>query len=151
MMGANAILLIGSVCFLVIYQTKEPGYFRVYIFNTGFFAFCRLMVICFAGNLVINAYRKLVLRIYEKIFEWNINLWISFLEIKQLESQFAVNIGDTYTISHSAILTVLSFVLNYIVVLLQTETYTHNDNHYYSNFRSPTINNTPSNDTQSRV
>ena len=126
-MLSNALLIIGSFCFLLIHKLKEDDYFVVFIFNLGAFAFCRLVLLCAWGNALTTGHRELVRAIYEAMADggsndegdegdeggssaaaaWTLPKWMAFLEIKRLAARFEVNIGGVYSVKQSAILTVL--------------------------------------------
>ncbi len=124
-MLSNALLIIGSFCFLLIHKLKEDDYFVVFIFNLGAFAFCRLVLLCAWGNALTTGHRELVRAIYEAMADggggdgegdegdggssaaWTLPKWMAFLEIKRLATRFEVNIGGVYSVKQSAILTVL--------------------------------------------
>lgn len=119
---ANIYLVISSACYLMISQGKLK-FFSCFIFNFGLFGFTRLILVCCAGNLPQIAYQELVREVFEAVPEWNLQLWLSFIEVKRLRTKFAAEIFSAFSISQSAILSTLGFALNYVVVLLQTENY----------------------------
>lgn len=118
-MLSNALLIIGSFCFLLIHKLKEDDYFVVFIFNLGAFAFCRLVLLCAWGNALTTGHRELVRAIYEAVAddEWTLPKWMAFLEIKRLAGRFEVNIGGVYSVKQSAILTVLGEFLIFFRIL----------------------------------
>lgn len=94
-----------------------------FIFVYALVSFTRLLVICASGSLVTIVYRDLIRTIYESVPEWDLSSWMAFNEIRKLKRKFRVEIYSTYTVKQSAILAVLGFVLSYVVILLQTESY----------------------------
>ena len=116
----NIYLMISAACYLMFGENRVISPFML---NYGLFAIIRVFVLCCSGNLVINAHRDLLQQTFEHIPEWSLTIWSCFNEIKRLGEHFKVNIFNTYTIQQSAILSILAFTLNYIVILLQTENF----------------------------
>lgn len=114
------LLLIGSSCLMLV-ESLNNNTFKTFHFNFGSFAFIRIIVTCTVGNLVTNAYEDLIITLYDQIPKWSTKMWIYFNEIKRMKRRFRVIIFNFYSIRQSSILTLLSFALSYIVVLLQTE------------------------------
>lgn len=142
----NIYLIITSTCYLMVsghnHKSDNHRIIGTILLNFGLFGFLRLMVVCCAGNLVTNEHKELgknysglahkfdnnlyhllVRTVYENIADWSMDSWLCFTEIKQMRSKFRVTIFDTYSVKQSSLLSALSFVLGYIVVLLQTENY----------------------------
>lgn len=129
--------LVACFCFLMVRQDMGEGNSTssddkgqlTFIFNFGVLSFVRLCVICSAGNAATNAYSSLLRSLFEQMSicggggsTWTLEQWLYFREIKLLKSQFKVSIGSgTFCIKQSALLSMLAFSLNYIVVLLQTQ------------------------------
>lgn len=103
-------------------------YYISFVFSLGLFAFIRLIIIACVGNFATNVCRELIRTVYENLDQWNLNVWMCFMEIKRLRKEFIVSIFSMYTVRQSTILTMLGFALNYIVILLQTENYSSNKN-----------------------
>ena len=124
-MTINIVAIIGSSCFMMLNQGNQKQYFVSMLFTFGIFAFLRLVGICAVGNIITNEYRELCRELHENIDEWTVDGFLCFIEIERLRPQFAVTLLDTFSLKQSTILTCLGMVLNYIVVLLQTESYDH--------------------------
>lgn len=120
-------LLVSSSCYLMINQGQSSGsvgnQLIGYIFVYALVSFIRLLIICSSGSLVTTAYRDLVRTCYEAVPEWDLATWMAFNEVRRLKGKFRVVFYSTYAVKQSAILAVLGFVLSYVVILLQTESY----------------------------
>lgn len=124
-LGASTFTIIGSVCYIMISPDGSQS-FASFIFSIGVFAFLRLVLVSISGNAATNAYRKLIRVVYESLEEeqWTVDGWLAFGELRKMKAAFKVNFfAGTFTVRQSAILTMVGFALNYIVVLLQTENY----------------------------
>lgn len=126
----DILVLIGTLCFLILHQNTphhhlpEHDQNTVFFFNVSVFQLFRLLLICWSGSLASTAHEDLLATIYDKATQkWDLEMWTAFQEIKRIGGKFEVSIGGVYRLRQATILTVLGFVLNYIVVLLQTETY----------------------------
>lgn len=118
--ASNTFMVIGAACFMMISQGNDRS-ILTFIGNIGLLAFFRLVMISYAGGLPTNACRRLMRTIYEHLHDWELNNWICFMEMKQLRKEFVVSVFSTYRIRQASVLTMLGFALNYIVILLQTE------------------------------
>lgn len=119
---SNIIMIIGSVCFLMINQGNkniEP-HIASFIFCFGQLAILRLIIVCFVGNMPINACGHLCRSIYKCKTDWTVEEWMIYQEIKRFRSQFKVVMFRIVFIQQSTILAMMAFIFNYIVVLLQT-------------------------------
>ncbi len=131
--------MVGTFCFLMVRQDNNNDDSSVgehqmtYVFNFAVLTFARLCVVCSAGNAATNAYSSLLRALFQRMSaagsgsHWTLDQWLYFREIKLLKQQFKVVIGaGTYCIKQSALLSVLAFSLNYVVVLLQTQEFGNN-------------------------
>ena len=131
--------MVGTFCFLMVRQDNNTDDSSVgehqmtYVFNFAVLTFARLCVVCSAGNAATNAYSSLLRALFQRMSaagsgsHWTLDQWLYFREIKLLKQQFKVVIGaGTYCIKQSALLSVLAFSLNYVVVLLQTQEFGNN-------------------------
>ena len=121
-LSVNIIAIVGASCFMLLNQNKQQYYVSI-IFSFGLFAFIRLVLICGAANLATTQYRKLILEVYENVPEWSLEGWMSFIEIRRTKRKFKITFFGVFDVKQAAILSMLGFALNYIVVLLQTENY----------------------------
>ena len=126
---ANIFIMIGISCFLMVSEYKGKEFFFVIMFNMGIYAFSRLIIICYAGNLASIEYRELIRQIYELLQKPSLGGWMCFGEIKAMRGKFKATLLDTYTLRQSSILSCLAFGLNYVIVLLQTENYGSSQHH----------------------
>lgn len=123
-LAANAFILIGSSCFIIlINQGVRDASMASFVFSIGVLAFVRLLVVCCVGDLPGGACRSLTRLIYECKSDWTVQEWLSYREIKRQSGQFRVCMSRIVFVQQSTILSIFGFVLQYIVILLQTETY----------------------------
>lgn len=129
---SNTFIIISSSCFLMINQDRDQ-YYISFVFSIGMLALIRLIIIACVGNMATNVCRELIRTTYQNLDQWNLNIWMCFMEIKRLRNEFAVSVFSMYTVRQSTILTMLGFALNYIVILLQTENYSSSRNDTLTN------------------
>ena len=103
-------------------------YAVAFIANNGMFALVRLVAVTCVGNLATNACNTLARVVYEAKEEWTLQEWLCYLEIKRAPAEFTISIFSVYSVQQSSILTILGFILNYVVILLQTENYGSSQN-----------------------
>lgn len=117
--------ILGSACFLIIRSNNRNihPYAITFVANIGLFALLRLVVVASAGNLPGAAASSLLRTVYEAKAEWTLGEWLAYLDIKRAPAEFAVSVFSVFTVQQSSILTICAFSLNYIVILLQTESY----------------------------
>ena len=108
-LASNAFMLIGSACFMIINQDNlniQPSV-ASFIFCIGLFALVRLVVICSVGNMASGSCQALSRLIYQSKYDWTVQEWMCYLEIKRFAKQFSVCLNRIVLVQQSSILTML--------------------------------------------
>lgn len=109
-------------------QLKMDPSSSSFIFCIGAFSLARLLLVCIAGEMPSEACHRLALSVYECKTEWTTNELMYYRAIKRFRRDFRVVMLRVVFVRQSSILAVLAFVINYCVILLQTEnSYTQNE------------------------
>lgn len=120
---ADTIFLIACSCFLLISDDhRKAHYYCSIIFTHLIYCLLRISVYCLAGSLVVNQFDQLVVTTFEHVNNWSSRQLMLFQKISQLK--FTVTIWGVYSVQQSTMLSILAFALSYVIVLLQTESYT---------------------------
>lgn len=119
----NAVNLIACSCFMMLgsQQLNMNPSSSSFIFCIGVFSLARLLLVCITGDMPSEACHRLALSVYECKNEWTTNELMHYRAIKRFRRDFRVVMLRVVHIRQSSILAVLAFVLNYCVILLQTE------------------------------
>ena len=80
-------------------------------------------MVCTGGSMLPTAYHHFTVQLYDRIRPWTLVKWMAYKRLKRMKRRFRSQIWHTYTVNQSAILSMFAFALNYVVVLLQTESY----------------------------
>ena len=130
----NIYIIISSCCCLLITHGNHK-YFTSLLISFTLFGLQRISNVCWAGNLPAIAYYHMLCTCYDNIndTEWNLETWMAFVEIKKLRTKFKTILFQTFSLNQSSILTIFGFILNYIVILLQTENYDYINNNNNNN------------------
>ncbi|KAH7639856.1 hypothetical protein HUG17_3889 [Dermatophagoides farinae] len=140
-LSSSVFITISSACFLMINNSTNANLYISFVLNLGIFSFIRLIIVASFGNLPTNICRDLIRTVYENLEHWSLHEWMCFMELKRLRKEFIVSIFSMYTVRQSSILAMLGFVLNYIVILLQTENFSTGNNDNVDSSSSSSSNN----------
>ena len=115
--------LIGLFCFLLRVDSSHIT-IMVMVCLLISFMLTRMVVTYSYGCLPTIAIDRLIEVRLESTTKWQLDTWLTLGEIQRLRSRFEVKmLGGVYFIRQRTIMYSLGFIINYIVVLLQTENY----------------------------
>ena len=119
----DMMLFIGNLCYIILHRpNSNNGQVISFVMVGALFSAIRLIISCTLSTKVIETHHYLARSIIERFRNWNLESWQTFNDIVRIGHKFRVSIGfEMFHVEQAAILPIMGFCFNYIVVLLQTE------------------------------
>lgn len=119
---SNTSIIIGSLCMLLIINTLINIKFIGLICLVVIYSILTLSIIIFYGDRVHLEYKKLLNYIRYRIIAWNsLNLLYLLRLSSSCNQKFNFSLYKVFTLNQTTLITLSTFILNYIVLLIQTD------------------------------
>ncbi len=122
---ANSIIIIAGACVLAIQTTINMSSFEFIISSAA--SIIRIIIYCHFGESITKQIKSLVKRVEVMSLSNTLSNddWNQLNTIRNMNKQFTVDIFGSFRLRTTTTLAIRAFVLNYSVLLIQTD---HNNN-----------------------
>jgi hypothetical protein len=122
---ANSIIIIAGACVLAIQTTITYTTFSLIISSAA--SIIRIIIYCHFGESITNRFKSLVKKVEVMSLSNTLSNddWNQLNTIRNMNKQFTVDIFGLFRLRTTTTLAIGAFVLNYSVLLIQTD---HNNN-----------------------
>ncbi len=122
---ANSIIIIAGACVLSIQTTINMSSFELIISSAA--SIIRIIIYCYFGESITKQFKSLVKKVEVMSLSNTLSNddWNQLNTIRNMNKQFTVDIFGLFLLRTTTTLAIGAFVLNYSVLLIQTD---HNNN-----------------------
>ncbi len=121
----NSIIIIAGACVLAIQTTIKVSSFGLIMCSVA--SIIRIIIYCYFGESITNRFKSLVKKVEVMSLSNTLSNddWNQLNTIRNMNKQFTVDIFGLFRLRTTTTLAIGAFVLNYSVLLIQTD---HNNN-----------------------
>ncbi len=118
---ANSMIIIGGACVLAIQTTINMSSFELIISSAA--SIIRIVIYCYFGESITKQFKSLVKKVEVMSLSNKLSNddWNQLNTIRNMNKQFTVDIFGSFRLRTTTTLAIGAFVLNYSVLLIQTD------------------------------